>query len=64
MIELFLVVCLVSDPDRCSVERPAFQEPFVNVMACSRNGMFRAAEWAEQHPKYTVRRWKCGQRQI
>lgn len=64
MIELFLVVCLVSDPDHCTVERPALQEPFVNVMACSRNGMFRAAEWAEQHPKYTVRRWKCGQRQI
>ena len=64
MIELIFVVCLDSSPARCTVERPQFQEPFVNVMACSRTGLFRAAEWAEQHPKYTVRRWKCEPRQV
>ena len=64
MIELLFVVCLLSSPDRCTVERPSFQEPFHNVMARTRTAMFRAAEWAEQHPKYTVRRWKCEPRQV
>jgi hypothetical protein len=59
MVELVLVICLLGQPDSCAVERPAFQEPFPSIMACMHQATFRVAQWAEQHPRYSVRRWRC-----
>ena len=59
MIELVFVVCLLAQPDECSVERPAFQEPFHNVASCTRNGYIHAVQWQMDHPRYKVRRWRC-----
>lgn len=59
MIELVLVVCLLSQPDECSVERPAFLAPFNNVASCTRNGYISAVQWEMSNPRYSVRRWRC-----
>jgi hypothetical protein len=59
MIELVLVVCLMTRPDECSVERPPFVAPFTNVVACSRSGHMHAVQWELSHPRWSVRRWRC-----
>ncbi|HEY0835493.1 MAG TPA: hypothetical protein VGE72_16440 [Azospirillum sp.] len=63
MIELVLVVCLLSQPDECSVERPSFLAPFSNVVSCRRNGYLNAVQWQMSHPRWNVRRWRCEQPQ-
>ena len=59
MVELVLIICLQAQPDRCAIERPQFQESYPNAMACMYHAMFRVVQWAEQHPNYNVRRWRC-----
>ena len=63
MFELVLVVCLLSQPDECSVERPSFMERFPNVVSCTRNGYISAVQWQMSHPRWNVRRWRCEQPQ-
>ena len=31
------------------------------MMQCLFNGQKQAARWAEDHPAYIVKRWRCGQ---
>jgi hypothetical protein len=59
MVELVLVICLQAQPDRCSIERPSFQETYSSTVACMHQATFRVVQWAEQHPRYSVRRWRC-----
>ncbi|MCG5238751.1 hypothetical protein [Azospirillum doebereinerae] len=61
MFELVLVVCLMSNPEECSIERPAFSSKFSNVMSCTRNGYVSAVQWEMDHPNWRVRRWRCQQ---
>jgi len=60
MIELVLLVCLTTDPTKCHQERPAFEAPHGSVYSCMLQGQIIAAQWATEHPKYTIRRWTCG----
>ena len=59
MIELVLIVCLSSAPDRCETKYLRQDAP-VSMMQCLFNGAKQAAAWAEEHPDYVVRRWTCG----
>ena len=60
MIELMLLVCLMAQPDRCE-EIYLREEGPVSMMQCLFNGPKQAARWAEDHPGYVVKRWRCGQ---
>jgi hypothetical protein len=61
MFELVLVVCLASQPDQCSVERPPSIERFSNATACARDGYVHVVQWLIDHPNWNVRRWQCEQ---
>lgn len=59
MIELVFFVCLVGASTDCKTVTPDFNRDYPHVLACMREGMFRATQWQETHPDWTVRRWRC-----
>lgn len=61
MIELILTVCLASAPTECRLERMPF-DGF--LIGCTMAGQFHAAEWADRHPKWRIKRWSCGNREV
>ncbi|MFO1039861.1 MAG: hypothetical protein U1E45_23715 [Geminicoccaceae bacterium] len=60
MIELLLIVCLQSQPDKCEEIYLTPGQP-VSIMQCMFNGAKQAALWAKDHPGYVVKRWNCGE---
>lgn len=59
MIELVFTVCLIGATSECKVLSPSYTSDYPHVLACMREGMVRAAQWQEEHPEWTVQRWKC-----
>jgi hypothetical protein len=57
MISLILVVCLATTPDVCREENPPIDG--VSPMVCMVQGQQIAAEWIEDHPKWSLRAWRC-----
>jgi hypothetical protein len=57
MIALVLVVCLAAAPDICRDEQPPLAPP--SLGACLAQGQIIAAQWLDEHPKYTLRGWRC-----
>lgn len=57
MIELVLTVCLVASPGACRDERPEFGA--TSLMGCVVQGQALAARWLEDHPHFTLSRWRC-----
>ncbi len=58
MFELVLVVCLLTNPDECRVERLPFQAP-LSIMECMRRGQLELPRWLDEHPNWTVKSWRC-----
>jgi hypothetical protein len=58
MVELVLLACLLKDPQHCEAFRLPFQEE-LRMPQCVWRAQFRAAEWAGQHPDWTVKRFTC-----
>jgi hypothetical protein len=58
MIELVLVYCLSADPDRCTEQRPIFEEP-LSGMACMMNAQKVALNYVAEHPEWHLARWRC-----
>ena len=57
MISLILVVCLATAPDVCREEAPPVDA--VSPMICMVQGQQIAAEWIEEHPKWSLQAWRC-----
>lgn len=57
MITLVLIVCLASTPTVCHEERPPVD--VASPMACMVQGEQIAAEWVDEHPKWTLVGWTC-----
>lgn len=58
LVELVLVACLSAEPDRCET----FREPFTEEMQlpqCVFQSQLRAAQWAGEHPEWTIKRFTC-----
>jgi hypothetical protein len=60
MIELVFTVCLLASPTSCRDERVDLVSE--SLMACLTQGQFYAARWIEEHPAYSLSRWRCGPR--
>jgi hypothetical protein len=54
MSTVILVVCLIASPVQCHDERVP-----IEGISCITQAQMQAAQWLEEHPKYTVRGWKC-----
>ena len=57
MIELVFVACLVSAPTEC--QEQSLLDTDISPMTCMMAAQPQLAQWAEQHPTYTVGRWSC-----
>ena len=58
MIELVLVYCLSSDPDRCLEPREVRQE-VGSTMACTLQAQVTARDYVASHPQYRLKGWRC-----
>jgi len=57
MIELLFVSCLSTDPANCQDRSLIFAD--LNMLACMVHGQQQIAKWQADHPRETVREWKC-----
>ena len=56
MTTLLLVVCLnLADPSSCREEHVTVPEG----MNCLRHGQIIGLEWLEDHPKWSLKGWRC-----
>ena len=61
MTSLVLLACLTSAPQTCEEHRLSFAG---NLVQCSLFGQQTLAQWAAEHPKWVVRRYRCGKEGI
>ncbi len=55
--ELLIVACSILQGAQCREVSLTFQD--VSVMTCAMAGMPIVAQWASEHPNWSVARWKC-----
>ena len=58
LVELVIVACLAQDPTRCETVREPFNQE-MELPQCVFVSQFRAAQWAGEHPKWTIRKFTC-----
>lgn len=58
MAELLIIACLLKDPTVCESFPVPFMRP-ITIMQCMFEGQLRMKSWADRHPRWQVRRWKC-----
>ena len=55
---LILLICLASAPNDCRVEQMATTAAL--PMQCA----MAAQEWASEHPRWRLAKWRCGRRVV
>jgi hypothetical protein len=66
MIELVFIVCLTTMPASCE-ERVLSFIAASSPVACLMQAQPELANWAREHPGYTIKHWQCqppGRRKI
>ena len=59
MIVLVLSVCFYSEAATCKDVHLTYSAASVTPMQCMMSGQAQIAQWANGHPKWQVKRWKC-----
>jgi len=62
MIEIVLSVCMLGESERCKDVKLTYFAESVNTQQCMFNGQLEIAKWIEAHPKWTIKKWYCGER--
>jgi len=60
MIELIISVCLLKDPNLCKDVHLNYVNQSVSLMQCMVGGQGEMARWHRAHPKWAIKRWRCG----
>ena len=58
VVDLILTVCMLSDPTSCREERLTY-ESRGSLAQCMMLSTPYVAQWAGEHPKWTVKSWTC-----
>lgn len=58
MVELVILACLAAEPDRCGRFRVPFYAPR-STLECMFQGQIYMKDWAEGHPRWQVKGWRC-----
>lgn len=61
MIEIVILVCSISEPAKCENVRLGYMAQAVTPQQCMQYGQHEIAKWMESHPKWRIKRWRCGQ---
>ena len=59
MLAIILQACLVTSPGTCQEH----QIPIMSggtTMRCAMIAPIRFARWADQHPNWQIKKWRCG----
>jgi len=57
MVSLIFIVCLAVTPDICREEQPPAY--VASTMSCATESQLIALQWLDDHPKWTLRGWRC-----
>lgn len=60
MIVLILSVCLTGQADVCKDVHLNYPSESVTPIQCLLGAQTEIVRWSASHPKWTVKRWKCG----
>ena len=60
MIVLILSVCLVGQADQCKDVHLTYTSNSVTPLQCLMGAQPEIVRWSAGHPKWKVKRWKCG----
>lgn len=58
MLSIILSACLIAEPAHCR----DFKIPLnvnMDLMRCAMAAPPHFAQWAEEHPQWQIKRWKC-----
>lgn len=58
MVELLILACLAANPERCD----RFRMPFyaeITAFECMLQGQIYMKKWADEHPAWEVKGWRC-----
>ncbi len=59
MLAIILSACLANDPHICRNYRIALDSNIDNTASCTMNAPPHFAKWAEEHPGWKIKRWRC-----
>lgn len=63
-MEIVMTVCALLATAKCEEQRISLDpEAQVTPVGCMMQSMPLIAQWADQHPKWVVKRWKCESRE-
>lgn len=60
MFELIISVCMIADPKSCKDVHLTYLGDVPTPHSCMRVGQPEMAKWAGSHPKWSIRKWRCG----
>ena len=58
MIEVIMTVCALAQPNQCEDQHLQFAGQG-SLRQCAMNAEPYLAQWINQHPKWTIKRWHC-----
>ncbi len=60
MIELYVTVCLITNPVTCKKVSLNFMADTVTPQQCMMYGQSEIAKWMKGHPNWRISKWSCG----
>ncbi len=60
MIEIVFLACAIANPADCKDVRLNFMADHVTPQQCMMYGQHEIAKWSQGHPKWKVKKWRCG----
>ena len=59
MLELLVSICLASEPSQCKEVSLVYAADSATPFQCMMGAPSEIAKWADEHPKWLVKRWTC-----
>ena len=59
MLELLVSTCLISEPTSCKDVSLVYSAESATPFQCMMGAQSEIAKWADEHPKWVVKRWTC-----
>ncbi len=60
MFELIISACMISEPKSCKDYHLTYMDNISTPFQCMRFGQPEMAKWSLSHPKWSIRKWRCG----
>jgi hypothetical protein len=57
-VALVILACLAKEPSRCETFHLPFEEE-MNAVSCVWRAQLRVAQWAGEHPDWSIQRFAC-----